>query len=177
MQPDSRQRYGSVSRFLHWTMAVLFGFMLFTAAAWNYDEDYFSLVGYHKSAGFVLMVLALLRVAWALGNRTRRPRSHVGAHIGHGVLYVLMLAVPAVALMRQYGSARGSLEVFGITVLPAAPERIGWLVKAGGWHGSLAWLLFALAAGHILFAVVHQIRGGKIINRMAGRTETDGQSR
>ena len=165
---DTPQYYGTVSRVLHWLMAVLFAFMLFTAAAWTYNEEYLSLMAYHKSVGFVLMVLMVLRLVWALWQRGKRPRSHVGAHIGHGVLYVLMLAVPTVALLRQYGAAGQDLEVFGVQVMTAAPERIQWMTKLGGWHGELAWALFVLAGGHILFAIIHQIRGEKLINRMAG---------
>lgn len=170
MQSDTTTAYGTVSRLLHWSMAALFAFMLFTAAAWNINEDYFSLVAYHKSAGFVLMLLAVLRAVWAFANRRRRPPSALPAKLGHAALYVLMLAVPFVGLLRQYGRAKDGLEVFGITVLPAAAEKIQWMTQIGNAvHGKLGWLLFALAAGHIVAAVVHQIKGEKIINRMIGK--------
>ena len=53
------------------------------------------------------MLLVLLRGAWALMNAWRRPPS-VGtlAHLGHLELYGLMVALPFLGLLRQYGSAR-----------------------------------------------------------------------
>ena len=49
---DTQQYYGTISRLLHWSMAAAFAVMLFTAAMWNFNEDYFSLMGLHKSVGF-----------------------------------------------------------------------------------------------------------------------------
>lgn len=168
MIPDQTRAYGSVSRFLHWLMAAGFAFMLFTAAAFNIDDRYFSLMDYHKSVGAALLLLAAVRLVWALSNARRRPAAALPVKIGHGLLYLLMLAVPLTAAVRQYGSAR-SFSWFGLFDLPSAAEKIEWMTRLGNqWHGNLAWLLFALAGGHILMAVVHQIRGEKIINRMAG---------
>ncbi len=175
---DTPQYYGTVSRLLHWSMAAAFVFMLFTALMWNIDEDYFSLMDYHKSVGFILMLLLIVRLLWAALNFHSRPHSGALVKLGHFMLYALMAAVPFTALLRQYGAARSELQVFGITVMDKAPEKIEWMNQAGGAHliagadlsvhGLLAFALFILAAGHILFAVIHQIKGEKIINRIAG---------
>ncbi|MCF7529018.1 cytochrome b [Neisseria lisongii] len=168
MQPDTSARYGTLSRCFHWIMALGFLFMLGTAAAWNYDEAYFSLMKYHKSVGFILLILAALRLLWAVANHSRRPSGTLMAKLGHAALYLLMIAVPAAAMIRQAGSDKHDLQVFGIHIMSKAPEKIEWMVELGNqWHGKLAWLLFILAAGHIVMAVIHQIKGEKIINRMA----------
>lgn len=39
MKPDIPQRYGTTTRFLHWTMATCYLFMFATAIAWNMDES------------------------------------------------------------------------------------------------------------------------------------------
>ncbi|MDO4694308.1 MAG: cytochrome b/b6 domain-containing protein [Eikenella sp.] len=170
MKPDTSNAYGTVSRFFHWVMAAGFLLMLFTAAAWTFNEDYFSLIDLHKSVGFVLMVLLLLRLVWTVKNLSRRPAGNLLVKLGHGVLYVLMAAVPLTAMLRQYGSARGGLKVFGAELMNGAPEKIEWMTRLGNeWHAPLAWTLFALAAGHAVMAVVHQLKGEKILNRMAGR--------
>ena len=169
MQPDTATAYGTVSRILHWLMAAGFAYMLFTVTAWSYDEEYFSLIDNHKSVGFVLLVLIVVRLLWAAVNFSRRPHGNILVKIGHLALYALMLAVPVVAMIRQYGSARGTLEVFGVPLVSGAAEKIDWMVQLGGqWHGNLGWILFALAGGHIVMAVAHQLKGEKIINRMAG---------
>lgn len=168
MQHDNSQSYGSISRFLHWSMAAAFLFMLGTALAWNINEDYFRLMDWHKSVGVLLLVLAAVRLIWALMNARRRPHGNLLVKAGHGLLYLLMLAAPLVGLIRQYGSAR-DFAWFDVLTLPKAAERIEWMTNLGNqWHGTLAWLLFIVAAGHIVMAVVHQIKGEKIINRMAG---------
>lgn len=169
MYKDNQQHYGTISRLLHWLMALCFFFMLGTVVAWNLNEDYYSLMNYHKAAGFLLMWLAILRVVWAFKNKSNRPTDSIAVHIGHGLLYLLMLIVPLVGLLRQYGAARGDLNIWGITLLPAASEKIEWMTKIGSLiHGKAGFVLFALMLGHILFAIAHQIRGEKIINRMAG---------
>lgn len=171
MKPDTSNAYGSVSRFFHWTMTAGFLFMLFTAVAWSVNEDYFSLIDWHKSVGFVLLVLLVLRLLWALKNLSRRPAGSLLVKLGHWALYVLMAAVPLTAMLRQYGAARGGLKVFGVELMNGASEKIEWMTRVGNeWHAPLAWTLFVLAAGHILMAVVHQFKGEKILNRMAGRS-------
>lgn len=169
MHADTATAYGTVSRILHWLMAAAFAYMLFTVVAWSVNEDNFDLLDKHKSVGFVLLMLALARTVWALVNVRRRPPDNIAAKIGHVAMYALMLAVPLLALLRQYGSARGNLEVFGVAVMGSAAEKIDWMMQLGGqWHGLLGWTLFALTGGHIVMAVVHQLKGDKIINRIAG---------
>lgn len=169
MTPDTPSYYGSVSRFLHWLMAAGFLFMFASVALPKWDEDYNSLMGYHKITGYFLFWLVILRIFWAVKNRAQRPEGHIAVKIGHGALYLLMFAVPAIGLIRQYGGGRGPLEFAGINWLPAAGPRIEWMTKLGGaLHGELGWVLFVLAGGHILAAIAHQIKGEKIINRMAG---------
>lgn len=166
---DTQQYYGTISRTLHWLMAAGYAFMLYTVISWQINEENMSLIGVHKSVGFCLLILAILRTIWALSNLRHRPHNAPIAHIGHGLLYLLMLAVPTVAMLRQYGAARGALEVFGVTVMNKAPERIQWMTDLGNIaHSKLGWLMFAMIAGHIIAAIWHQIRGEKIINRMAG---------
>ncbi|MDK4687786.1 cytochrome b [Kingella negevensis] len=166
---DNSQYYGAISRALHWLMAVGFLFMLFTATMWNMDDKYFSLMGAHKAVGVLLMVLVLVRLVWAVLNWTKRPYGNLAVKLGHLALYVLMIAVPLVGLLRQYGSGR-ELNVFGLVLMEKSADKIESLVQLGNVaHGKLAWALFALVAGHIGMAVLHQIKGEKIINRMAGR--------
>lgn len=167
MRSDNSQVYGTVSRILHWLMVACFGFMLYTGL--QEGDAFKALISYHKSVGAILMALIVIRVIWAILNRNNRPApKNIFVTLGHFALYVLMIVVPVTALIRQYGAARGSLEVFGVTVMEGSTEKIEWAVNLGNnLHGELAWGLFALAAGHIVMAIYHQIKGEKILNRMA----------
>ncbi|QEY24162.1 cytochrome b [Neisseria animalis] len=162
--------YDSISRFFHWIMALCFAIMLATAVLFFIEADIPNLMNLHKSVGSLLILLAVLRLLWAITKARRPAADNAAAKLGHLALYVLMLAVPAIALIRQYGGGRGPLKVFGIEVMQGSPEKIEWMTQLGNqWHSTLAWILFALAAGHIAMAVIHQIKGEKIMQRMIGR--------
>ena len=169
MKHDNWEKYGTISRILHGLMAAGFLFMFATAVAFNIDEKYFSLMSYHKSVGVLLLILGVIRLIWAIINHKRRPPNLMVAKAGHSLLYVLMLGVPLLGALRQYASAKGGLDVFGITLIPAAPQKIESLVQLGNQlHGKLGFALFVVVAGHVAMAVWHQIKGEKIINRMFG---------
>lgn len=170
MQKDTLERYGTISRLLHWFTVLGYAFIVYTVIAWNINEDNLGLIGVHQSIGFLLLILTILRIIWAIRNRGTRPRNSALAHAGHGMIYLLILTVPLIGILRQYGGARKNLEVFGITVLPTASSKIELLTQLGNtFHGKLGFVLFFLVVGHILMAIVHQIRGEKILNRMMGK--------
>ncbi|RFA27040.1 cytochrome B [Alkalilimnicola ehrlichii] len=173
---DTPERYGSVSRFLHWSMALLLIWQLATAVARILVKDSALdefLWGTHRPVGALLMTLVLIRIAWALTNRRQRPAAvSLMARLGHVGLYALLFFVPAFALLRQYGSGR-AFSPFGIPLMPGFEgERIEWmLIPANLFHSWFGWLLFALIAGHIVMVFVHRHRAGDtdVLPRMLGR--------
>jgi len=157
MQPDSRNRYGTISRFLHWSMALGIALMFLLALAWHIDARWRVLVPAHKALGTVLLMLLLFRIIWAIASETRPAAGNRAVRCGHFALYVLMLTVPGIALLRDAargrdGNAGNALTHFGDL-----------------WHGRSAWFLLALVVGHIAMTVIHQRRGEKVLQRMAGR--------
>lgn len=177
---DSPARYGAVSRFFHWGIAVLLIWQLLgmvSKVTLGRDAALTGfLAGSHQSIGFVLFVLIVARVLWALANIGRRPSPHPGlaglaAKAGHVALYALMLFVPTVALIRAYGNER-AYQVFGWELFPARPEgeAIGWMVNLGGdWHGEMGWVLGALILGHVGMAIWHSaVKRDGTMEKMAG---------
>lgn len=161
---DDGYRYGRITRLLHWGIASLL--------AWQFASMAVKLivgrapitafmVGTHKGIGTVLMVLIAVRALWGLYNMACRPRHGGGfwgwaAKLGHLVLYGLMLYVPAVALLRQYGSGK-PLEVFGLTIMNRGGAEIAWMTApANASHGLLAWVLLGAIAGHVAMVLVHR---------------------
>lgn len=161
---DTPARYGLVSRLLHWGMALLFLWqfagMAVRLTVGRSPVTAF-MVGSHVSIGSLLFLLVLARGAWSLLNLRRRPRHAAGlagqaARLGHLALYGLMLAVPALALLRHYGSGR-AFAPFGLPLLPGGRERIDALMAPADLaHGLLAWALLAAVAGHVVMVLVHQ---------------------
>lgn len=175
MSPSTPDRYGRISRLLHWGMAALFAAQFITAGVHFAFPDTAleeAVWGAHVPLGVLLAVAGVLRGLWALADRPRRPAAwNRAAPLGHLALYALMVAVPALALLRQYGSGR-PFSPFGIPLMPGfeGPE-IEWLTALGGLlHGELGWALLALILGHIGMVVWHRRAGGQdVLARMRAR--------
>lgn len=174
---DTPERYGWVSRALHWGMAALFAWQFFGVALDKLAEhsalaEFFG--GTHSRVGFLLFVLVAVRLVWALVNRAHRPSHGTGllgmaARVGHGALYALMVVVPALAILRSYGSGRG-LNWLGVQLIPATGVRVeGLMDPARALHGPLAWTLLVLIAGHVAMAIFHDaVLRDRTIAKMAG---------
>ncbi|HFC0450913.1 TPA: cytochrome b [Neisseria gonorrhoeae] len=167
--------YDPLTRALHWLTVAGFIGILTTIVLWTiYEEAEWagSLFGLHKSFGFLMLTVIALRIVWAVANRAKRPQSDSkAAAAGHGILYLLMLAVPVIGMIRQYGGGgRGPLKVFGVEVMQGSPEKIEWMANLGNtFHGNLGWLLFAAVVGHVAMVVVHRVQGKDVLYRMTGR--------
>ncbi|GJD44935.1 Cytochrome b561 [Methylobacterium cerastii] len=161
---DTPERYGPVSRGFHWLMAALFAWQ-FTGALLYVgigDTALTRFVGSsHFTLGFTLFVLVLLRGAWGLANLRRRP-PHPGqagraAVAGHALIYALMVIVPGISLLRQYGSGKG-FSPYGIPLMPVRDEKIAWMMIPGDlFHYWLGFVLMAVVLGHVVMSVLHRV--------------------
>jgi len=177
---DGPDRYGRISRALHWIMAALLGWQFLIAAAERLAEDAPAVVRLaaigpgHAWIGVTVLALLGLRLIWTALNRNRRP-GHPGplgraARVGQGLMYLLMAVVPSLALLRAYGSGRGWPRA-DPWLIPATGTEVSWMVQLGqALHGELAWLLFALILGHVGMAIWHhRVRRDGTLSRMLGR--------
>lgn len=161
---DSTEKYGPVSRALHWLMALGFTWMFFTAALRFFADETpitDALWPTHYFMGFTVLCLGVIRVVWAAVNMSRRPPSlSLMSRLGHGVLYLLMIVIPTLALLRNYGSDR-PFSYLGIQLMEPTGEKISWMVDlAGLLHGELGWTLLALIIGHIGMVYIHRKASG-----------------
>lgn len=174
---DNSQRYGRISRVLHWGMALLFAWQfmgMIYKVSFGVSPAESAIVRSHGPMGLVLLLLLVLRLSWAFMNRDKRPAyesSLAGtlARWGHCLMYLLMLVIPVLALLRAYGSGRG-FAPWGIQLMEATGIKVEWMMApANAVHGLLGWTLLALIAGHALMALVHHfiMRDGSL-RRMVG---------
>ncbi|MDU8926518.1 cytochrome b [Alisedimentitalea sp. MJ-SS2] len=102
---NSAGSWGLPARLLHWAVAGIILFLLGLGTWMTYAvEDVLEqlkLVQIHKSWGFVVFILALLRIVWRLMNRqtpalpdSMSPLERLAAHGGHLGLYGLMIVMP-----------------------------------------------------------------------------------
>lgn len=97
--------WGWLARLLHWTIAILMiGLLGVGFYMANFEKDLikvYNLTQQHKSFGFTVFVLAVIRVIWRFSNRQTpklpeaMPRWQVlASEASHWVLYILMFALP-----------------------------------------------------------------------------------
>jgi cytochrome b561 len=187
---DGSAGWGWVTRLLHWTMAALIlfqlGFGLYMVQAVPDLLRRFSLTQTHKSWGFVVFALAVLRVLWRLANRRRpalppaMPRWQVrAAEASHRLLYLLMFVMPVSGWIMASASPTQDLlqmqnMVFGAFALPdpfvPGVGRVEDLARAV--HVGAAILLAGLLAVHAGAALKHQLvdRDGLLAAMLLGST-------
>ncbi|APX68200.1 MULTISPECIES: cytochrome b [unclassified Brucella] len=180
---DSPIGYGVVSRVLHWAMALMFAWQ-FTSAILHYFAKGSAIFKFfwaaHFQLGFALLLLVLIRGVWGLINCNRRPRAESSGGkivaLGHGLIYILMIAVPTVAMLRSYNSGRGfsflGMEIFAKTAVqnPAGGAPAAAVNAGMSLHGLLGWILLAVVIVHILLALAHHfIMQDNTLRYMTGR--------
>ena len=167
---NTETRWGAVARAFHWGMAVLIVAMLLGGTimvAWPNEElaTKFQLYQWHKSFGFVLFALLLLRLVWRLGQptpalpATSSAFTRRAAALSHGLLYLLMAALPVTGYLMSSANTLGVPTVlFGIWEVPhvlAADARLEAIFKQA--HDLLGTALLIVVAVHVLAAVKHAV--------------------
>ena len=177
---NSSSRYGWVSVFMHWGVALaVFG--LFALGLWMVGLDYYSTwrkdaPDLHKSIGLVLFAVMLVRVVWrfisppppTLESYSRMTR--LGAKFGHSFLYLALFAVMIAGYLISTADGVG-IPVFGLFEVPALisglPDQAD---TAGVIHFYLAWVLVIFSGLHALAALKHHfIDRDATLTRMLGR--------
>lgn len=176
---DSTASFGYVSRTLHWVTAALVTLQFTIVLAWKgLGENALTLmlasIGPHGSLGILILLVTLVRIGWAWHNRQHRPPPLPGisgalSRSVHCAFYALLIVLPAIALLRQYGRG-GVLQFYGMQILPEAERDIAWMMApAGLLHSPLSWLLLALIMGHVTMALAHRFWvKDKVVARMMG---------
>ncbi|WP_425330245.1 cytochrome b [Trinickia soli] len=172
-----RNAYTAGAIALHWIIATLIfgGFAL----GWmmtripGITPDKLRFYSWHKWIGVTVLALAVLRVLWRLTHRapplpdSMRVWQRRAAHLGHILLYVLMIAIPVSGYL--YSSASNIPVVYlGIVPLPPIiapdPELKVWLKSI---HITLDYGLLVLVIGHVAVAVKHHwLDGDGLLYRM-----------
>ena len=156
--------YTRTAKSLHWLMAVLL-IGLLALGFYMHDlplsPEKLKLYAWHKWAGVSAFLLVLVRLGWRIGHPPpalpagmARPMQ-LAAHGGHGLLYVLMIAIPLTGWLMS--SAKGFQTVwFGVLPIPdllGKDKETGELLALV--HQSLNLLFVAVILGHVGAALKH----------------------
>jgi cytochrome b561 len=126
---NTNQRYGNVAIAFHWLMALLLialiilGLYMISLPDVGFDKKKITLILYHKEWGITALWLALLRLAWRVGNILPELVAHipdwqkVTARFVHLSFYGLMFGLPITGWLMS--SAAGiPVYYFGVFKLP-----------------------------------------------------------
>jgi cytochrome b561 len=149
-------KYNAGARALHWIIALL---ILANLASGLLHLA----IPIHKAIGLTVLALSLARLGWRfMWTAPAYPasmarREIAAAHAVHGVLYVLMIAMPLSGWVMA-SAGKYPLSWFGLFAWPKLPvAKDGGLYAIGhGFHGTGGWVLLALVAGHVAAALRHR---------------------
>ena len=168
--------YGSLARTLHWSMAVLMIGLIALGLYMTEQPDgdpKWALYDLHKSFGVIAFALLLMRIVWRHVSPPpplpahMPPLERAAAHIGHGLLYLTMIALPVSGYL---DSAWGGyhISVFGTFDIPMLLEKNKALFEiAEEVHEFFGNLLILLVLGHAAAALKHHfVQKDDVLTRM-----------
>ena len=167
---NTEKSWGLVSILFHWTMAALF-FSQF-ALGWYMQGvrnllDQYVLYQWHKSFGFLILGLAVLRALWAVTSRrpgypVEMPASEKTlAHGSHALLYLFLVILPMTGWAIVSTSPLPiATRFFGQFVIPSLPLGISMHSEQiwSSLHGFLAYAAIFLVCVHVLAALRHHLK-------------------
>jgi cytochrome b561 len=157
------QSYDRTQIALHWIIAVL----VLGLYAVGLSVDLFDkpvrpfIINLHAIFGLTLLLLTLVRIFWRRTHESpplpdsMGPLFQKAAAAGHGLLYLLTVAIPLVGLGAF--ALRGRPLDLGLFQIASPLEANRDLAEqVAGFHGALATILIVVVIGHALVALYHQ---------------------
>ncbi len=166
---NDSQNWGAASIALHWLVALLvigqWGLGLVMGEFVKDLELKFDLFQLHKSIGFLIFVLVILRLIWRLVQpvpelpATMKPFERRLSHLSHWGFYIILLLMPVAGWVSAATSKIVvPTRIFGLFTLPNPlgpnPALHEFAEEA---HELLAWLLLALLLLHVAAAIKHHV--------------------
>ncbi len=158
-------RYSAVARSLHWLLALLIIANIVIGLGHDALRDVLpNAMPLHKSLGFTVLALSVLRLVWRLTHRppplpaTMTGPSRLATHLVHWAMYALMLLLPLTGWIMSSANSR-PLNWFGLLDVPKFAVAKGDLIVglSGEGHEVLGILFGVLTLGHIAAALYHQL--------------------
>jgi len=160
------ERYGLVSKALHWTLAVLMlglvwlGWVL--VGMGYYDPWYYTAETAHETLGMLVLALAAFKLVWMLYSPRPAPQPELepwergASKLVHRVLFLCMFLLPVTGYLTST-SEGAAVAVFGWfdipAVVPVSDALRDWSIDA---HFYAAYGVLVLAILHAGAALKHQ---------------------
>lgn len=180
-----REDWGPIAKVLHWVMAAGIAAMFVCGIAMvrflgNDIGLKFAVYQFHKSLGFMLLCLAVLRLVWRITSADRpepvdpiKPFERRLADLVHMGLYASLIVQPLIGWAAASASPLNiPTVIFGLFTLPRLGHaNPGLELLFNTAHGLVAFVLLGLLTLHIAAALWHHfIRRDKTLLRMLPRS-------
>jgi cytochrome b561 len=179
MITNTKTGWGSISRWLHWTLGIVIIAMI--AYGWWMNHfparaDRFFYRSIHANIGYALLALMAIRLIWRAINPVPAmpmdmPRwQRVLASINHWTLYAVTFLVIMLGWAHSGARAQSYSDWFGLFRVPqiTSPDREAARAYEDR-HIFFAYVLLALIAVHLAAAVWHHfVKKDRVAARMVG---------
>jgi cytochrome b561 len=126
----------------------------------------------HRTIGFLVLGLTLLRLVWRfrVGPLSRRadlpPAIWLASRITHFAIYALLIAMPLLGWAQSSARAR-HFNLFGVPIPALVAHDRDMADVWGWWHQQVGWALFALILLHATAALFHHyVRRDELVRAM-----------
>jgi cytochrome b561 len=158
-------RFALIQRLLHWLMAACITAMLFIGVGMvsTVAPKYLPLILIHKTLGFTLLVLVVIRLALRLHYGAPPlpaelpPAMKLGAKLSHLALYGFMIIMPLLGLGMLWAAAYPVVLYGGIQIPALLPQSDRVHTLLWNAHFYLGFAFFALVLLHLAAALFHAL--------------------
>ncbi|OTG83134.1 cytochrome b [Acinetobacter sp. ANC 4648] len=162
------QYYTRTAQYLHWIMAIIFisawliGF--YSANFLSYDMDGTfkgTVITLHKNIATVIIFLVIIRIFWRYTHPAPQlpdsmsPMMKNMAHLGHLVLYLLLLALPITGCLFSWSAGHPAPVLYLFEIPRLVQDNPDLLDIVKPIHIYLSWFAGLVVLGHILIALKH----------------------
>lgn len=169
MELDSADQLSPLTKILHWVVALFIIALLFVGV-YMVETDTGWLYPWHKSFGFLVFFIVIIRVIWRIKNGwpsavgLYSKLEHSLSKLMHWVLIIGTVMLPASGLLMSFFGGHG-IDLFGLEVIPKNinpdnPEKSMAINEdsASLFHGIHHWtgyIIIAAVTLHVLGALKH----------------------
>ena len=179
MWSNSTDSYGTLSKLIHWAMAIIIISLmivgLYMTGLDDEDPSRRDLYHLHKVFGMTIIFLSLIRIGWIIASRPPQLPADLKAieirlaKSAKHILYLLILIVPAsgytMSTLLGY-----PVDVFGLFEFPMLFDKdkdTGEIFRSVHWI--IAYIMIGVVVLHIAGALKHRLVDGKekdVLKRM-----------
>lgn len=164
----SAQYYTRTAQVLHWLMAAIFiiawliGFYSGNFLSYDVDGSFKgSVITLHKNIATTIIFLVVIRIFWRYTHpvpqlpNTMSPTMKTLAHVGHFLLYLMLLALPITGCLFSWSAGHPAPVLYLFEIPRLVQDNPDLLAIVKPLHIYISWFAGLLIVGHALAAIKH----------------------